>query len=533
MADTQLAEHVSITITSDSVGIARDGFGTPMILSYGATFTNRTRSYSSTLEVADDFDVDSPEYLAARAAFSQSPHPQTVVIGRGELPPTIAYTMSLVGNVSSAGHTYSLGVRGQGVTATDIAVTVPLTDVTVDSVANNSNTFTATAHGMTTGDGPYRLATTGGLPFDVAVDVNYWIIAPTADTFKLASSHANAIALTAIDITTDGTGVQTVLRTANDVTVARLVDALNAVVGKNFTAAQVTGSGDTDSWTVTATSAGDWFSISSAPLDVKCAMTHADPGVATDLDAIANAPSDWYALLTNYNSKAYVQSAAAWIEALSKIYVVDLPESDAVNTVLAGATDCIAALHTSAYKRTMAAYHSDPYQMFSAAWQGLVLPLDPGSETWKYKTPAGVAAVTLTTTQRANLRARKGNSLTTIAGRNSTWEGTTADGDFLDVRRGLDWIEDDMTKSVFEVLAANPKVPFTDRGIALIDNAVEGSLRRALRMGIIDSDFVVTVPRAADVAVVDRALRRLPDVKWSARLQGAVHSVVIIGVVSV
>ena len=38
-----LAEHVSLQITQDTVGISRAGFGTPMILSVNATFPERIR----------------------------------------------------------------------------------------------------------------------------------------------------------------------------------------------------------------------------------------------------------------------------------------------------------------------------------------------------------------------------------------------------------------------------------------------------------------------------------------------------------
>lgn len=71
-----------------------------------------------------------------------------------------------------------------------------------------------TAHGFATGDGPYRLATTGTLPAATPTTLDsstsYWVIRSDADNFKLATSRANAIALTAIDITTQGTGTHTI-----------------------------------------------------------------------------------------------------------------------------------------------------------------------------------------------------------------------------------------------------------------------------------------------------------------------------------
>lgn len=65
--------------------------------------------------------------------------------------------------------------------------------------------LTAVAHGLQTGDGPIRL-TGGSLPAGLAAATDYYVIRVSADTFSLATSRANALAGTAIDITVDGTG---------------------------------------------------------------------------------------------------------------------------------------------------------------------------------------------------------------------------------------------------------------------------------------------------------------------------------------
>ena len=88
-----LSDTVTLTITQDSVGLARASFGVPMVLSHNAAFAERVRTYSGILEVADDFDTDSPEYLAATALFSQSPHPTSLKIGRAANKPTLAYSL--------------------------------------------------------------------------------------------------------------------------------------------------------------------------------------------------------------------------------------------------------------------------------------------------------------------------------------------------------------------------------------------------------------------------------------------------------
>lgn len=77
------------------------------------------------------------------------------------------------------------------------------------TTTNATETVNKVAHGLLTGDGPVQLTTTGTLPAGYALLTNYWVIKTGADTLQLASSLANALAGTAVNITTDGTGTHT------------------------------------------------------------------------------------------------------------------------------------------------------------------------------------------------------------------------------------------------------------------------------------------------------------------------------------
>src|SRR5260221_1979544 len=75
------------------------------------------------------------------------------------------------------------------------------TFVAADVTVNPANTITITAHGYTTG---LKVALTGtNLPTGLSA-TNYWVIRVDADTIKLASSLANAVAGTAVHITGQG-----------------------------------------------------------------------------------------------------------------------------------------------------------------------------------------------------------------------------------------------------------------------------------------------------------------------------------------
>lgn len=75
--------------------------------------------------------------------------------------------------------------------------------------AATTDICSATAHGFQTGD-RVRLTTTTTLPAGLAAATTYYVIRLGADTFKLASSDANATAGTAVDVTDTGTGTHTV-----------------------------------------------------------------------------------------------------------------------------------------------------------------------------------------------------------------------------------------------------------------------------------------------------------------------------------
>lgn len=79
-------------------------------------------------------------------------------------------------------------------------------DFTSGDVTIANGVLTSTAHGKDTGFGPVRLTTSGALPGGLATGTNYWMIVLSADTFRLASSKANALAGVAIEVQDAGSG---------------------------------------------------------------------------------------------------------------------------------------------------------------------------------------------------------------------------------------------------------------------------------------------------------------------------------------
>lgn len=118
-----LTNHVTITISRNSVGITRAGFGTMLILTpnFVGTGSEKTRSYSEIDGVATDYpNTTSFEYKAAEAAFSQNPRPERVKFGK-----LTAMTLIATVGIATVRNTYpyELDVKGKGVTSTRVSFT--------------------------------------------------------------------------------------------------------------------------------------------------------------------------------------------------------------------------------------------------------------------------------------------------------------------------------------------------------------------------------------------------------------------------
>ena len=274
------------------------------------------------------------------------------------------------------------------------------------------------------------------------------------------------------------------------------------------------------------------FSQSPRPSIVKigvCANAISLDAAATEVESI---DPDWYALILGPSAPSTdsLLPLAAWTEARRKLLIVTSDEL----AVPADVDDDVASqLRDAGYHRTALIYHHGGTYA-DAAWAGVMLPKAPGSASWKFKTLAGIAPMPLTDAQRGRLDAKHCNHYTRVAGVSIMREGYASSGRYLDITRGIDWLHARMQEELFSVFANAEKIPYTDGGIAIIENTIRGVLSMAVDAELIDEPSIaVNVPRATDVSPIDRASRVLPDVSFSARLAGAVHKVQINGTVTV
>lgn len=335
---------------------------------------------------------------------------------------------------------------------------------------------------------------------------------------------------TEVSITSDSSASDTEI-------VDAMATAINALSGVDTLTATTPGAPGTETLVLTANATGNYNSVEiDTPSHWDIVQDHADPGLAADLSAIADEDDSWYFILYPYNSKACALVIATYAEANKKLYVCDT--SDSNNATLAIGSDTTTStmgqLKTSARERTAPIYHPNPGDHAASAWVGRVAPLEPGSETWAHKTLSGPDAVDLTDTHITNIEAKNGNHYTTVGSANVARWGTVSSGEYIDVIRGLDWLESRIAEEAYAPLLNAKKVPFTDGGISVIQGAVQGVLNVAVDVGLLSNDPapLCTVPKASAVSTANKAARRLTGVKFSGTLAGAVHKIDIAGNVS-
>ncbi len=349
-----------------------------------------------------------------------------------------------------------------------------------------------------------------------------WAVTPVAlDSHKYSMSFNG----TTVNFTSDTSG-----------TVTEIIAGLKTAI--DLLSLAITVSDQTTYMRIVANVAGAWFRVGtivdgSPQQDPNLGLVedHADPGIATDLAAILVADSAWYSLITTFNSKAYVDAAAAWCETNKRLYVVQTQDSPCINTTLSGTDDVMESTRGNSLTHTAVIYSEANDDFADAGWCGAKLVGTPGTNTWKFANISGVTAGNYTTTQRSNIKAKNGNFYEEIAGVAITQNGTVAGGGFIDFTIYIDYLQARLAERIFGLLAASAKIAYTDAGIALIAAEVRAQLQTDEARGALAPGWTVTVPLAANVSSADRASRTLNGVSFAAQYAGAIHLVNIAGVV--
>lgn len=310
---------------------------------------------------------------------------------------------------------------------------------------------------------------------------------------------------------------------------------VNAATATNGIAA-TTSSGDL---ILTNSTAGTAFAVTLPDSMAVKTATAADT-IAEDMTAINAEDKDWYGFGITSRVPADIMAAAAWAESEIKLFGYAVAEAGAISA--ASTTDTPYLLKNGNYYRTFGFYHAAAATDFpEIACMARCFAVKPGGETWANKKLAGVSTDGLTETQYLAAKGKNCNTFESFRDSVSiTQIGKVAAGEWIDVIRFRDWLQEEMQVNIFSLLINRDKVPYTDEGIA----AIEGQMIKALELGQrrggiapteYDADgneipgWKISVPLAADISANTKASRILEDMTFTARLAGAIHVAEITG----
>lgn len=266
---------------------------------------------------------------------------------------------------------------------------------------------------------------------------------------------------------------------------------------------------------------------------------------ATETIARALAVNGWYVVCTAGVNKSEYGAIAAMIETQEKMFMYT--ELDCFGT---GGNTCVPTVDPI-YYRTKAIYGKERTNQDAAsipaanlylavAYAAKWLSYEPGSETSAFKSLAAVYPSELTKNEMELLKGAHLDFFVSIGSRNLTMNGMVLAGEWADTIRFRDWLKNDMQVRIVNLFATTPKIPYTDSGIALIQNQMLASLKLGQDMGGIAEDefdengeriagYQTSVPLAASITASQKMSRILTNCKFKARLAGAIHFAEISG----
>ncbi|MQL46621.1 DUF3383 family protein [Photorhabdus khanii] len=259
--------------------------------------------------------------------------------------------------------------------------------------------------------------------------------------------------------------------------------------------------------------------------------------------------SGWYGLVIADDTLTDkdILSVADYIESASvaRIYGHTVQKTDVLEADVA--TDIGSQLKGGNYQRTLWQYSSGkPYTVASLMGRMFTVNFNGNNTTitLKFKQEPAVTAESLTATQANALKKKNGNVF--VKYNNDTaiiQEGVMANGDFIDERHGLDWLQNYVQNNLYNLLyTSTSKIPQTDEGVTRLITNVEQSLDQAVTNGLIahgvwggdpigalnsgatlTKGYYVYAPPIATQAQVDREARKAPVIQCAIKLAGAVH----------
>lgn len=437
---------VKVDISLDTTGVSTEGFSTILCVGPHLHGLPRVSTYTAADQMLDDgFSADDPLYKMVSDAFSQTPSPAAVKVGRRQVN-SCTVTVAQLGATSA----YTLTVSGYGDDGN-------VTEKTY-SYTNDEGSSEDVLQGLST-------AVTGD------------------ESALLSASYSDGVL------------------------------------------------------TLQAKDPSKPFALKASSM-LSVELGSVTESVAQTMAAVMNSDSDFYGVAFTSKEQDDVLAMAEWAESAGKLYGTSFGGDNVKNSEMT--TDTGSQLKAKNYYRTFWFYHSVENEYPEVAVMARCFAIDPGGETWALKKLAGITVDPLTETEFNAITGKNGNTFELFRNVSVTQNGKVAAGEWIDIIRFRDWLEEEIKTNVFNLLINRDKVPYTDAGIASIESRIREALELGQSRGGIapteyDEDgnqnlgYTISVPFAANISANTKANRELTDVTFTARLAGAIHVVDITG----
>lgn len=238
-------------------------------------------------------------------------------------------------------------------------------------------------------------------------------------------------------------------------------------------------------------------------------------------DKAIEANKDFFFVVCTDNSLETIKAISEKCQVNNKVYAVTIND-----------TADIEAIGKEVFDNTFVAFHDDE-NAYLAEGVAVIMSYKIGGKTAKFKQVQGVTEANISLTDLYKLHENKIFTYIKKLGVLQTTEGKVLSGEYIDVVLGEYWIRFRMEERMQRLALTNDKIPYTNRGIAMLVSVAEQVLNQAVDMGIIEEgQYRVDYKRREEVDSNEVANRVYNHIIWTAMLQGAIHSGQISGILT-
>lgn len=220
-----------------------------------------------------------------------------------------------------------------------------------------------------------------------------------------------------------------------------------------------------------------------------------EKSLAGDLAKVAESPYNFFYVALERSLRGISGSvdsqmlAAKWCEASSKVF--GWADSDK-QILVTGAASSFRRAKNQNLRNTLCVYdasvNGNEYPEIAILARAATVNFNVANSALilAFKKGPGVVTADLSPGQVAALQSVNGNAFISVGGNTMFWNGKMADGTWFDTVQGVEWLTQKVRLNVFNLFyTSTTKIPWTDTGVAMVNQQVTLALELARTNGLI------------------------------------------------